>query len=181
VQGYVIYNLPRERQVAAGMIIGVKMGLTARFEILHTMEEDDKMELVQLEIWKGHTKTKFIIAYNPPNNITDKLETLEIDRITLLIGDFNAHKTSWGYRDTCRFGESLEEYIDSQPLLLLDGTPNPNTFLSNTGSLTRPDLAFCLASLYGEINQENLESPSGADHKMLFITRKWKEKKRKRK
>jgi hypothetical protein len=40
-QGYVIYNLPRERQVAAG--IGVKMGLTARFEILRTMEEDDKM------------------------------------------------------------------------------------------------------------------------------------------
>jgi hypothetical protein len=33
VQGYVIYNLSRERQVAAGMIIGVKMGLTARFEI----------------------------------------------------------------------------------------------------------------------------------------------------
>jgi hypothetical protein len=56
------------------MIIGVKMGLTARFEILHTMEEDNKMELVQLEIWKGHTKTKYIIAYNPPNNITDKLD-----------------------------------------------------------------------------------------------------------
>jgi hypothetical protein len=51
-------------------------------------------------------------------------------------------------------------------------------------SLTRPDLAFCHASLYGEINQENLESPSGADHKMLFITRmkmEGEKKKRKRK
>jgi hypothetical protein len=42
--------------------------------------------------------------------------------------------------------------------LLLDGTPSPNTFISNTGSLNRPDLDFCHASLYGEINQENLES-----------------------
>jgi hypothetical protein len=33
---------------------------------------NDKIELVQLEIWKGHTKTKYIIACNPPNNITDK-------------------------------------------------------------------------------------------------------------
>jgi exonuclease III len=125
VQGYVIYYLPRERQVAAGMIIGVKIGLTARFEILHAMEEDDKMELVQLEIWRGHTKTKYIIAYNPPNNITDKLETLEIDKSIILIGDYNAHNTRWGYRDTCRLGKSLKEYIDSQPLLILDGTPNP--------------------------------------------------------
>jgi hypothetical protein len=78
--------------------------------------------------------------------------------------------TPAGDRDTYRLGESLEEYIDRQPLLPLDGTPNPNTFLSNTGSLTRPDLAFCHAR-YGEIKQENLKNPSGADHKMLFITR----------
>jgi hypothetical protein len=58
-----------------------------------------------------------------------------------------------------------------KPLILLDGTPNPNTFISNTGSFTRPDLAFCNASLLGEINQENLESPSGLDHKMLLLTR----------
>jgi hypothetical protein len=122
VQGYTIYNLPRERisqerKVAASMIIGVKKGLTARFEILHTME-DDKMGLVQLEIWKGHTKTKYFIAYNTPNNITDTLETLKIDRSATLVGDFNAPNTNWGCRDTCRFGENLEKYI-GQP------TPNP--------------------------------------------------------
>jgi hypothetical protein len=99
------------------------MGLTACFEILHTTTENDKMDLVLSEVWKGHTKTKYIIAYNPPNNITDKLETLETDRSTILIRDCNAHQM--GYRDICRFGESLEEYIDNQPLLLLDMITNP--------------------------------------------------------
>jgi hypothetical protein len=77
------------------------------------------MELVQMEIWKDHTKTKYFVAYNPPDNITDILETLEIDRSTILVGDFNAHYTNWGYRDTrIVFGENLEEYVVIQ-------TPNP--------------------------------------------------------
>jgi hypothetical protein len=33
------------------------------------------------------------------------------------------------------------------------------------------DLTFCHAGLYGEMNQANLESPSGTDHKMLFLSR----------
>jgi ribonuclease HI len=170
-EGYKIYNLPRSRQISTGMIIGVKVELTATFHIIHEMEENDKIEIAQLEVWNTHTKTKFIIIYNPPLNEPKNLDLVEVDESTILVGDFNAPNELWNYNTTSRVGSLIEEYVDSQPLILLEGTPTPLTFLAYGGSLSRPDLAFCHANLVSSMQQENAECPSGAGHKILLITR----------
>jgi ribonuclease HI len=169
--GYNIYSLPRARRVASGILVGVKVGLTAKFQVLHNMKDDDKLELVQLDLWKQQLKTRYVIAYNPPLNETEHLTQINVDKDTVLIGDFNAPNKAWSYRETSRVGRLVEDFIDSTPLMLLEGTPTPYTFLSFKGSQSRPDLAFCHSSMLQDTTQTNLESPTGAGHKVISIKR----------
>ncbi|GFY49237.1 hypothetical protein TNIN_462761 [Trichonephila inaurata madagascariensis] len=61
--------------------------------------QDNTFEIVELNLWKGNTRIKFIFAYNPPGNppLTHILES-SLDRNTIIIGDFNS-QPRWGYRD----------------------------------------------------------------------------------
>ena len=125
---YNLYVLPRGRQVASGIIVGVKKDITAKFKILHEMGEN-KFEAVQITIWKNSHTYKVIVIYNAPNN-TPPIEIIEsaIDRNTVIVGDFNAPSTRWGYPGTRGAGNCIEDFIDTNPVEIIDN-PQP-TFIA---------------------------------------------------
>jgi Endonuclease-reverse transcriptase len=66
------------------------------------------------------------MVYNPPGNQAKELEmTLQVTRNTIIVGDFNAPHTDWGYKRT-EVGKILAELIYSNAVLLLEDEDEEN-------------------------------------------------------
>jgi len=119
LSGYTLYSLPKYRQAASGILIGVSNSLFAEFKIVKEMgNSEDKSEIVKVNVWKkGNNFTVFAI-YSPPNNKPD-FTSLCVTSKTILIGDFNAHSPKWGYKDTNTAGKEMEDLFNTSVLELL--------------------------------------------------------------
>ncbi|VDO02082.1 unnamed protein product [Rodentolepis nana] len=96
--GYTLYNLPKYRQVASGILTGVNEGLTSHYDLIKSMGlTQDKCEIIRLNVWKCQNQFKIYAVYNPPQNCLN-FEFLIISTKTMVLGDFNAHSTRWGYK-----------------------------------------------------------------------------------
>ena len=166
MKGYVTYLLPKTRQVASGILIGVKTNVMSRFKIEKEMNEADKIEIVKLELWKNKEHFTIYFVYNPPNNIPD-LDLLEITNRTILIGDFNAHSKLWGYVDTNSTGKTIEELLNTNKLELIFNKEQDATYTHHTGATTNPDLLMVSSNLAEKTNRRVLES-LGSDHRAVL-------------
>lgn len=167
-RGYNTKLLKRSRQVASGIIIGIKDSLISDFNIIHEMDETDKMEAVHLKVWKNRKPFNLICLYNPPGNQpnTEILE-LFLSPNSIFIGDFNCPSTRWGYNSTTTSGKHLEQFLDDN---LLDVLDTPPTFLSYAGSLSRPDLIIAHPNMSDKINTTLMDDAGGCGHKAIFTT-----------
>ncbi|VDO12609.1 unnamed protein product [Rodentolepis nana] len=118
--GYTLYNLPKYRQVASGILTGVKYGLTTLYDLIKT--------------------------YNPPQN-SPNFDFLNISYKTVVLGDFNAHSTRWGYKDTNIAGKEIEDILNSNPLELIYSNEDPATYLHYNGTRTTPDLLLASSAI----------------------------------
>lgn len=168
-RNFVLYALPRSRQIASGIIVGVRNSITGNFRVLHEMD-DNKFEAVELSLWKDNIRTKLIFVYNPPGNhpLTQILEN-EFDKNTIIIGDFNSHSPRWGYKDVNPQGKIMEDFLDSSATTLIQGTGH--TFLSYKGEMTNPDLAIAHTNIAPTTFLDLLESCSGHGHRILCLRR----------
>ncbi|GFY77866.1 hypothetical protein TNIN_73271 [Trichonephila inaurata madagascariensis] len=72
IEGYSLYILHQSRQVASGMLVGVKTGLTADFRIIKDMDcSPDKSEVIKLNLWKNGKRFSILTIYSTPNNKPD--------------------------------------------------------------------------------------------------------------
>ena len=90
VPGFNIYILPKTRQIASGILTGVRINILAQFKIIKEMQHQDKIEIIRIEIWKGNIHYKIYGIYNPPNN-NPCLDIIPIHSKTIVVGDFNGH------------------------------------------------------------------------------------------
>ena len=50
---YILYSLPKYRQIASGILIGVSNSLCAEFKIVKEMgSSENKSEIVKVNVWK---------------------------------------------------------------------------------------------------------------------------------
>ncbi|GFU44250.1 hypothetical protein NPIL_259421 [Nephila pilipes] len=108
-KGYSLYVLPKFRQVAGGILIGVIKELTADFCIIKVMETDcDKSGVVSMNVWKSGVVSmnvwksgvlKILGIYSPPCNSPD-FSYVNHCKYTIFVGNFNAHSLMRGYYDT---------------------------------------------------------------------------------
>lgn len=97
--GYHVFLLEKGRNLASGTLVGAKNSITSSFEIIKPIgESNDKIEIALLNCWMSNCHFKNFSVYNPPNNKTN-LDFTNVNRRTIVIGDFNAHSQKWGYRD----------------------------------------------------------------------------------
>jgi len=119
LSGYTLYSLPKYRQDASGILVGVSNSLSVEFKIVKDMgNSEDKSETVKVNVWKQGNNFAIYAIYSPPNNKPD-FTSLYVTRKTILIGDFNAHSPKWGYKDTNTAGKEMEDLLNTSVLELL--------------------------------------------------------------
>jgi ribonuclease HI len=89
----------------------------------------------------------------------------------IIVGDFNSHSPSWGYKELDKRGEELEQWQDENKLILLYHPDDTDTFYSRRwkDSFT-PDLAFATPDIQ-KIAQRTVNNQlGGSDHRPVTIT-----------
>lgn len=93
-------------------------------------------------------RSLFILnVYSPPKNPAGPLiaglrKTLDISgrQPLVVVGDFNANHTSWGYKKNCRKGTTLWTFIQNEGLSLINDLDHPTRIGNSIQLNTSPDL-----------------------------------------
>ncbi|KAI5752692.1 hypothetical protein M8J77_019486 [Diaphorina citri] len=172
MSGYTLHILPKSRQIASGILIGIKTNLMATFSILKEMNINDKIEITKTDIWKNNEHFKVYSCYNPPNNSPD-MSILNIEPKTIIIGDLNSHSPRWGYQDQNAPGKIIEDFIDTNTVELVYHHTDTPTFLHYCGSSTNPDLLL-VSSDIAEYTERMVREDPGSGHRMILAKVKLK-------
>nr|CDS28211.1 mRNA decapping enzyme subunit 2 [Hymenolepis microstoma] len=145
--GYTLHMLPRDGQVASGILIGVKEGLTSHCKIIKSM---------------------VYAVYNPPQNRSN-FDLLYISHKTVLVGDFNTHSTRWGYKNRNTAGKKIKDILNSSPLEPIYSDEDPATYLHYNETRTTPDLLL-VSSHISELTQRKIIDDPGSVHKPVIAS-----------
>ena len=165
LSGYTLYSLPKYRQIAIGILVGVSNSLSAEFKIVKEMgNSEDRSEIVKFNVWKQGKNFTIYAIYSPPNNKPD-FTSLSVTSKTILIGDFNAHSSKCGYKDTNTAGKEMEELLNTSVLELLYNDTDPSTYLHFSGAQTTPDLLLVSSDISANTKRIILDDP-GSGHRL---------------
>nr|KAG5704148.1 hypothetical protein BaRGS_009678 [Batillaria attramentaria] len=88
----------------------------------------------------------------------------------LIVGDFNSHSTCWGYDETDRRGDEVEDWQIDTNMILLNDPEDPPTFFSRRWiSTSTPDLAFSTEDLSGKTSRKVQNQLGGSDHRPVLL------------
>lgn len=99
--------------------------------------------------------------------LTDLISQLPRPRI--LLGDFNAHSRAWGNSDSDQRGHTVETFLDSSDLVLLN-TGEKTRFNSSTGNFSSIDLSMCDPVIFPRLQWLTEKYLYGSDHLPILIT-----------
>lgn len=169
--GYKLHTHPDHTQIAAltRADIAVSVDYILNCGVQHQM----------LTIWpcrRGKPKTVIANVYSPPRDrhakfdmlVTAALSKVKRNDRALILGDFNAPHTDWGYdRDTPK-GQRLADLAEDQGLVLLTRPDEPTRTGNSVVKDTSPDLTF---SNNGRgVTWTNLGEDLGSDHCIISVS-----------
>lgn len=163
---YQMHFLHKSRQIASGILVGVRSGIRNDFTIIKQMNEQDKLEVMKLEVWICNQHFVIYGLYNPPNN-KPNLDIINISSKTLIIGDFNAHFQLVGYEDINGAGKAVEEFISSNVIELIYSATDIPSYLHYNGRTTNPDLTLASTDIASDITRKIVIDP-GSGHRMII-------------
>lgn len=91
-----------------------------------TTDEDIEILTVETQsctVTSVYKPPRIDFSFNQPKNFCCKATKL-------VIGDFNCHSTSWGYKETDKSGEDLENWAESTGMKLIHDPKKPHSFSS---------------------------------------------------
>ncbi|KAH7942761.1 hypothetical protein HPB52_000953 [Rhipicephalus sanguineus] len=169
--------LPKDRRITENVDVSNTGALVTK-SITATLDHYDRTDITHqiidvLPQKRGRVRTKVLNIYSPPKNRHEDFTVLlnEAARAVgtrdqlVVVGDFNAPSTAWGYvRDSPK--GVLLEHITSKLGFNLITLPTAPTRLGNTISRdTCPDLTFTLN--IKKATWSNLDENLGSDHYIL--------------
>ena len=119
VRGYQTFRLDREGRHKGGVLILVRNNIAASdFKV----DTNQQAEIHGVKITVDSSAISILNLYCPPPPPPDKVLSLQNINVPshncLAVGDFNSHSTSWGYGETDRRGDEVEDWqIESNMLL----------------------------------------------------------------
>jgi Endonuclease/Exonuclease/phosphatase family. len=132
------------------------------------MNNIDKIEISNVDVWKNNEHHKIYCCYNPPTNVPN-LSPIQIQTKTVIIGDFNAHSPTWGYNDLNGPGKEIEDFINTNNVELIFKKTDPPTFIYHSGSCSNPDLLLVSSDIADQTHRQVLEDP-GSGHRAIMAT-----------
>jgi len=167
IRGYEAYRMDREGH-KGGVLILVRNSIPCT---PFTLDTDQQSEIHGVSLTVDKTKVTLFNLYCPDNKHLS-LSAMEIpSQNSLIVGDFNSHSTSWGYNETDRRGDEVEDWAIENSLILLNDPEDSPTFFSRRWlSTTTPDLAFATEDLSQRTDREVRTQLAGSDHKPVLLT-----------
>ena len=168
IRGYQTLRHDRTSKQKGGVLILVKLGLLRKD---FTIETNQQSEIQAATISLGTRDLTIYNCYCPPDK-EPSLQSLNTPRENcLIVGDFNSRSTSWGYDDTDKRGDEVEDWQIENSLLLLNAPDDMPTFYSRRWmTTTTPDLAFASGDLSSKTARTVLDPLGGSDHRPIKLS-----------
>jgi len=121
------------------------------------------------------SKLSLFVVYLPPSLNSLKWRKADIEDLVsrlpppvLLLGDFDAHSTSWGCSNTDSKGKVIEDFLLQNNLSVLNN--GSSTYLHpGTGSTSAVDISICHLSLFLDLSWSAHEDFCGSDQPTTFL------------
>ena len=127
IRGYQTFRMDREGRHKGGVLILVKNDIPAKDFKIDTGQQS---KIHGAHITMGNT-TVIIFNLYCPSDKDLALHTMNLPpENCLTVGDFNSHSISWGYEESDRRGDEVEDWQIENNLLLLNDPEDPPTFFS---------------------------------------------------
>ena len=167
IRGYQTFRMDREGRSKGGVLILVKNSIPA---IGFQVDTNHQAEIHGVKITIDKTIITIYNLYCPADKDLS-LQLLEVPTENcLIVGDFNSHSTCWGYDETDRRGEEVEDWqIDSKTNLLNDPEDPPTFFSRRWLTTSTPDLAFATDDLSKKTARGVLSQLGGSDHRPVKL------------
>jgi len=169
VRGYEIHRQDRSNRPKGGVLTLVRNTLSS-VEVHRSGEADTESISVKIPIADNQHVTVCNL-YSPPNKTIRLPSISPDDKSLIVVGDFNSHSPSWGYKDLDAKGEEVEDWMISNSLVLLNRPDDTPTFYSRVWRTTStPDLAVATDNIQKITNREVCAQLGGSDHKPVILT-----------
>ena len=167
IRGYQTFRLDREGRHKGGVLILVRNNIAASdFKV----DTNQQAEIHGVKITVDNSAINIFNLYCPPDKDLSLQHIHVPSQNCLAVGDFNGHSTSWGYGETDRRGDEVEDWQIENNMLLLNDPEDPPTFFSRRWiSTSTPDLAFATEDLSRKTNRKVLSQLAGSDHRPVLL------------
>lgn len=168
VRGYETFRFDREERHKGGVLILVRNSIAAQELKINT---DQQAEINGIDIVIEDKKIRIYNAYCPPDRELSLTHMNIPDHNCVVVGDFNSHSDRWGYEETDRRGEEVEDWEIDENLHLINQEDDDPTFYSRRWmTTTTPDLAFATDDLYVRTARTVLKQLGGSDHRPIKLS-----------
>ena len=168
IRGYQTFRMDREGRHKGGVLILVKNSIVAKEFELDTRQQ---AEIHGVEIILDNKKITLFNLYCPDDkDLSLQAMNLPTENC-IVVGDFNSHSTSWGYNESNRRGDEVEDWqIENNILLINDPDDTPTFFSRRWLSTTTPDLAFATDDIAKITSRKVQHQLAGSDHRPVLLT-----------
>ena len=164
---YDVRVLPKSRQIASGILNGVRNNLISTFKTITTLTSYNGAEIAQLDVWKRKRHYRVYACYSPSGNSKLDFSLLSFPNKTILCGDFNAHSKLWKYNDINSAGKVIMDLLNSAKLELLFKDNDIPTYLHYNGNGTNPDLTLVTSDIAEDSSRQIIYDP-GSGHRIII-------------
>ena len=166
IRGYQTFRLDREGRHKGGVLILVRNIAASDFKV----DTNQQADIHGVNITVGNSAISIFNLYCPPDKDLSLQNIIVPPQNCLAVGDFNSHSTSWGYGETDRRGDEVEDWQIESNMLLLNDPEDPPTFFSRSWiSTSSPDLAFATEDLSRKTSGKFLSQLAGSDHRPVLL------------
>ena len=168
VRGYETKRFDREGRHKGGVLFLVRNSIAALDVKIST---DQQAEIHRLDFTLEESNFSAYNVYCPSDRDLSLTHINIPDKNCLVVGDFNSHSERWGYEETDRRGEEVEDWEIDNHLHLINEVDDEPTFYSRRWMTTStPDLAFATNDLYVRTTRTVLKQLGGSDHKPIKLS-----------
>ena len=169
LKGYSVFRKDVQSRTIAhgGVLLAVHHSLPARPLLLRS-----PLQAVAVRVHLNHQELTLCSLYLPPGVAFPEAELrrllLELPTPVLVVGDFNAHSTTWGCNYTGPRGRILETFICDESLCVLN-TGQRTHFTMPSGQTSALDLSLASPQLAQLFTWSVNDEPLGSDHFPVWV------------
>ena len=168
VRGYELFRNDRTSGHKGGVLTLVRNNIPS---VESSKSGNDSIEFISVKLILPSGELTISNCYSAPT-IKPQLELIPINSSPhLVVGDFNGHSPSWGYKDLNTRGEEIEDWMLENRLILINLPDDPPTCYSRAWKTkSTPDLAMGTGDMHKLTTRTVNKQLGGSDHLPITLT-----------